>query len=161
MMYKSGTIILIATDSKFFEILDSHLNSKYNIIPLDNFDSLDLLSPNWNIKLFLINTDRPWIGLQNILDKIKSSEHFMNIPAIGLSLKKHYHDIDEKVKYMFEDILLMPCGAEDLLTRVDVWIKTYNVVCSDEIKPITFHVEMSNESSINPKSLENSENLSN
>ncbi|MHA1795701.1 MAG: hypothetical protein ACTSUK_06280, partial [Promethearchaeota archaeon] len=99
MMYKSGTIILIATDSKFFEILDSHLNSKYNIIPLDNFDSLDLLSPNWNIKLFLINTDRPWIGLQNILDKIKSSEHFMNIPAIGLSLKKHYHDIDEKVKY--------------------------------------------------------------
>ncbi|WP_457558699.1 hypothetical protein [Candidatus Harpocratesius sp.] len=142
MSCNSGTIILIATDLKFYEILDSHLKFLYNIIPLDNFDDIDVLDPSWNIKLFFLNTDRPWIGLKDILEKIKESEYYMNIPVIGLSLKQHYHEIEEKVKHMFEDILLMPCGSEDLLTRVDIWIKTYNLLCSDEIESRTFQINI-------------------
>lgn len=142
MSCDTGTIILLATDQKFFEILDSHLNSHYNIIPLDNFDSIDILDPSWNIKLFFLNTDRPWLGLNEILDKIKDSEYYQNIPVIGLALKQHYQEIDSQIRHKFEDILLMPCGAEDLLTRVDIWVKTYDVVCNDEPKSQTFHVDL-------------------
>ena len=107
-----GTIILIAVEPKFFEIMDSHLHFKYTIVPLDSFDTIDILHPSMNIKLFIINTDRPWMDLKGILDKLKNSEYYQNIPVIGLSLKQHYQSIQEEVKHQFEDILLMPCGAE-------------------------------------------------
>ncbi|MHA1610759.1 MAG: hypothetical protein ACTSVZ_13305 [Promethearchaeota archaeon] len=137
-----GTIVLIAVDTKFFEILDSHLKFQYTIIPLDNFDSIDILDPSWNIKLFIINTDRPWIGLELILEKLKHSEYYQNIPAIGLSLKQHFKQIENRIRHQFEDILLMPCGAEDLLTRVDIWVKTYELVCQDNPKSQSFQIDL-------------------
>ncbi len=137
-----ATIVLIAVDAKFFEILDSHLRFQYSIIPLDNFDSIDILDPSWNIKLFIINTDRPWIGLELILEKLKHSEYYQNIPAIGLSLKQHFRQIDDRIRHQFEDIMLMPCGAEDLLTRVDIWVKTYELVCQDDPQSKSFQVDL-------------------
>ncbi|MHA1646497.1 MAG: hypothetical protein ACTSVU_00955 [Promethearchaeota archaeon] len=135
------TIVLIAIETKMFEILDNFIGNKYVLYPIDNYDSLDMLDPSLNIKLFLINSDKPWLGIVEIIDSIKNNESYQNVPLIGLSMKKHFPEMPFDERYKFEDIMLMPCSYEDLLTRIEVWVKTYNVMSGDDKKGHTYLVD--------------------
>ena len=136
-----NTIVLIAIEPKMFEILDNFIGSKYILYPIDNYDSLDMLDPSLNIKLFIINSDKPWLGIKNIIDSIKNNDHYQNVPLIALSMEKHFPEMPFDERYKFEDIMLMPCSYEDLLTRIEVWVKTYDVISGDDKKGHTYLVD--------------------
>ncbi|UYP48692.1 hypothetical protein NEF87_004977 [Candidatus Lokiarchaeum ossiferum] len=124
-------IVLIGLDTKNFELIDSFIGSKYLLYPVDQVDSMELIGFPQNVILFMVDTDNPLIRRDLIIEKIKTTEFFENIPIIGLSLKQHYAEMTKDDKWNFNDILLMPCGTEDMLTRIDIWIKTYETICNE------------------------------
>ena len=136
-------IVLVGLDTKIFELINSFIGKNYLLFPVDQIDSLDLIGFPQNVILFMVDTDNPRIKRNLIIQKIKMSEFFENIPIIGLSLKQHYAEMAKDDKWKFNDILLMPCNTEDLLTRIDIWIKTYVSICDDEPKSHSFSLESS------------------
>lgn len=134
-------IVLVGLDTKTFELIDSFIGKKYLLYPVDQMDSMDLIGFPQNVILFMVDTDNPLIKRALIIEKIKTTEFFENIPIIGLSLKQHYAEMTKDDKWNFNDILLMPCGTEDMLTRIDIWIKTYETICNEEAVGKTFSLE--------------------
>ena len=122
---KKHTIVCIALDQKWLQIITTYLSSKYHFIAVNHDFDISKLNVYSNIHLFIINTDSVQINLPHLLDQIKSNENLRNIPKIGLSLKQHHQSMPNEIRSRFEDFLLMPAGHEDMLTRVDVWIATY------------------------------------
>ncbi len=136
-------IVLVGLDTKTFQVIDIYIGKRYFLYPVDQIDSLDLIGFPQNVILFMVDTDNPRIKRNLIIQKIKETELFENIPIIGLSLKQHYAEMTKDDKWNFNDILLMPCGTEDLLTRIDIWIKTYETLCDDDTEMKSFSVESS------------------
>lgn len=138
---KKPVIILVGIETKIYEYLDTFIGAQYLLFPVDQVDQFENIAENMDIRLFLIDTDKPWLGIKEILEKIKSSSIFQNIPVIGLALKKHFKEMEIHEKHLYEDFLLIPCSNEDLLTRIEVWTRTYGVMCKDEIQKKTFSLD--------------------
>jgi hypothetical protein len=136
-----STIVLIAVEADMYEYLDEFVGKKYKLFAVDKIDDFKILSTLINIHLFMIGTDKPWLGTQDLIKRIKESPFFQNIPIIGLALKKHYAKMTPTERYKLEDILLLPCGGEDLLTRIEVWTRTYDIMCQNSNKTATYSLD--------------------
>ncbi len=125
-------IVLVGVETKTFDLIESYIGHEYEVFPIDSLNNLDAIESGANIILFMVNSDNVRSETKKIIEKIHSHENLQNIPMIGLSLKKHYPEMEIKERYGYEDILLMPCGTDDLLTRINIWAKTYERLCKDE-----------------------------
>ena len=65
----------------------------------------------------------------------------MNTPFIGLSLKRHYTEMSEEERFEFQDILLLPARTEDILTRIDIWVKTSEIIMDDATSSKTYALD--------------------
>ena len=133
-----STIVLIAIEADMYEYLDEFVGKKYRLFAVDKIDDFNILEPLKNVHLFMINTDRPWLGTNQLIKRIKDTPIVQNIPIIGLSLKKHFAKMPPEERYLLEDILLVPCGKEDLLTRIEVWTRTYDIMCKNSNQTATY-----------------------
>ncbi len=123
------TIVLIGLDEKMIQILGEYIGNRYRLLAVNKEFSIDRLdSYKDSINLFLIDTDQPFISIEGLMERLNSSADYQSIPKIGLALKKHFASMGSGEKRMFDDILLMPCGNEDLLTRIDIWQKTFEII---------------------------------
>lgn len=126
------TIVLVAVEPKIYKYLDNFIGRRYQLFPVDHVDDYSTLKDKINICLFLLDTDKTWLGTREIMTKIKNSPSFHNIPVIGLALKQHFSEMPAEEKHKYEDFLLIPCSNEDLLTRIEVWTRTYDIMCEEK-----------------------------
>jgi hypothetical protein len=49
--------------------------------------------------------------------------------------------MDPEIKKNFEDIILTPASNEDILTRVEVWICTYQTLCDPDAENKSFMLD--------------------
>ena len=138
---KKPMIVLVGIETKIFKYLDQFIGKKFQLFPVDHVDDYNSLDASMNIRLFLLDVDKEWLGTHEIMHKIKSNSMFHNIPVIGLALKKHFSKLPLDEKHLYEDFLLLPCGNEDLLTRIEVWTKTYGIMCEDRTVQKTFSLD--------------------
>ena len=138
---KKPTIVLVGVEPKIYEYLDTFIGNKFQLFPVDRVDIYDTLAAEMDIRLFLLDTDKKWLGTKEIMSKIKSNSDFHNIPVIGLALKKHFSEMEIHEKHLYEDFLLIPCSNEDLLTRIEVWTRTYGIMCEDKVAKKTFSLD--------------------
>ena len=134
-------IALVGIETDLYKKLDEHIGRRYNLLPIEHLDSLDLIGFPDDILLFIIDTDNPRIDREDILENIKETSYCENIPIIGLALKRHFGNMPSEERWNYEDILLMPCNTEDLLTRIDIWIKTYQIMCSEDTRAKSYSVD--------------------
>ncbi len=123
------TIVLVAIESKIYDYLNQFIGTEYQLFPVDHVDDFSSLAINMDICLFLLDTDKTWLGTKEIMQEIKSNPNFHNIPVIGLALKQHFSKMSLEEKHHYEDFLLIPCSNEDMLTRIEVWTRTYKIMC--------------------------------
>ena len=107
------------------DILSIFLANDFRFVAINHEFSTSQLPYYEYIKLFIIDVDQPFINVEKVLNDLDSDPNYRNIPRIGLSLKKHHASLPPKIRKKFQDFVLMPCGNEDLLTRIEVWIKTF------------------------------------
>ena len=142
MTYRKPTIVLIGLNEKMITLLTTYLSDKYHFLAIHNQFSLKKLKNYKKIQLFIMDVDQVYVKIDEVIGKLKEHEKYKVVPKIGLSLKKHHKTMDPEIRNKFDDFILMPCGNEDLLTRIDVWIKTYqNVIKPLELEPKTFSVD--------------------
>ena len=106
------------------DILQVYLQGKYHIIRIQQDISLKYIKMYENVMLLIINSDQPWIRNSNLVKKIQQENLFQNVPIIGLCLKKYFKNMKNSERYLYDDILLLPCNNEDILTRIEVWTNT-------------------------------------
>jgi hypothetical protein len=94
-----------------------------------------------NVILLLINSDQPWIRNSNLIKKIQQENIFQNVPIIGLCLKRYFKNMTKSERYLYDDILLLPCNNEDFLTRIEVWTNTAKFLKNYEEKSKTFSID--------------------
>jgi hypothetical protein len=132
------TIVLIGLDEPTIQVIAGFLGLKYQFVAINHKFIISKLSSYDNIILFIINTDQPNINITDLIPKLKIDQSYQNIPIIGLALKQHFINFPSEERKYFEDLLLMPCGNEDLLTRIEIWSRTYELMFSDEINAKTY-----------------------
>lgn len=117
-------IITFGMETSLDDILQVYLQGKYHIIRIQQDISLKYIKMYENVMLLIINSDQPWIRNSNLVKKIQQENLFQNVPIIGLCLKKYFKNMENSERYLYDDILLLPCNNEDILTRIEVWTKT-------------------------------------
>ena len=132
-------IVLAGLETPIYDLLELYIGDKYLLFPVDFIASLDFLR-NHNVILFIINSDRKKFS-RDVIQKIKENENFMNTPFIGLSLKRHYTEMSEEERFEFQDILLLPARTEDILTRIDIWVKTSEIIMDDATSSKTYALD--------------------
>jgi len=131
-------IIAIGLNEEQISGIREFISDKYTIkVYGDDFD-IDGIMDRDDVYLFLVNTDKPWTGIIESVKKLKKNFKFQNVPVVGLALKKHIDKMDEQTKLLFEDIILTPCSYEDLLNRIEIWVKTYEIISNRDIKACAF-----------------------
>ena len=134
-------IILLGVENTLIQIIAAYLGDKYRFIAINrNFDIKHLHTYS-NIILFIIDTDSVYLDLDTLVKEIKSSADYQNIPTIGLSLKQHFAKMEPRFRNLFEDFLLKPMGNEDLLTRIEIWVRTFEIVNSEEAQTKTYSLD--------------------
>ena len=128
MNFHQPTIVLIGLDQKMISIITAYLANKYHFLAINHDFSIKQIKHYTKIQLFIIDVDQVFVKVDDVVEKINADPELKDIPKIGLSLKAHHSIMNEKRRKSFEDFILMPCGNEDLLTRIDVWIKTYQTL---------------------------------
>ena len=122
-------------------ILQVYLQDKYHLIRIQKKISLQYIKKYENVMLLIINSDQPWIRNSNLLKKIHQDNLFQNVPIIGLCLKKYYKKMENSEKFLYDDILLLPCNNEDILTRIEVWTNTAEFLMNYEEGSKTFSLD--------------------
>jgi response regulator RpfG family c-di-GMP phosphodiesterase len=125
MSVKFGaTIVLIGVTPIFRNDLFLHLGDKYNFLELQTKFSIKALELFTHIELFFFDIDQPQIKLDAFYSEIKAHNKYQVIPIIGLASKKYFKDLGQDLRGKFDDIILLPTSMEDVLTRIDLWLKT-------------------------------------
>ena len=132
-------IVLCGLETPIYDLLELYIGEKYLLFPVDFIASLDFLG-NHNVLLFIINSDKRHFS-KEVIQKIRESETFVNVPFIGLSLKRHFTEMSEQERFEFQDILLLPARTEDILTRIDIWVKTSEIIMDDATPSKTFALD--------------------
>ncbi len=134
-------IITFGIETSLDNILQVYLQDKYHLIRIKKEISFQYLKMYENVVLLIINSDQPWIRNSNLVKKIQQENFFSNIPIIGLCLKKYFKEMENSERYLYDDILLLPCNNEDFLTRIDVWINTAEFLINYEQESKTFSLD--------------------
>ena len=137
----SPIIITFGMESSLTDILQLYLQNKYHLIRIQKEISLQYIRMYENVMLILINSDQPWIRNSNLIKKIQNENIFQDVPIIGLCLKKYFKNMDKSERYLYDDILLLPCNNEDFLTRIEVWTNTAEFLMNYENEPKTFSID--------------------
>ncbi|MCP4764037.1 MAG: hypothetical protein GY870_19850 [archaeon] len=124
-------IVIIGLNEKTIQILGSYIAKKYYLLVFNHNFSIQRLESFKDITLFLVNTDCFWIKIPEILNTLQENETYQNIPTIGLALKRHFSKMPQEERILYEDIVAMPCSTEDLLSRIDVWVRTHELIKED------------------------------
>ena len=123
------------------DILQVYLQDKYQLIRIQQDISLQYIQMYENVMLLIINSDQPWVRNSNLVKKIQQENLFQNVPIIGLCLKKYFKDMKNTERYLYDDILLLPCNNEDFLTRIEVWTNTAEFLMNYEEESKTFSLD--------------------
>lgn len=123
------------------DILQVYLQNKYHLIRIQKDISFQYIKMYENVMLLIINSDQPWIRNSNLVKKIQQENIFPNVPTIGVSLKKFFKNMKNSERYLYDDILLLPCNNEDFLTRIEVWTNTAEFLKNYEDKSKTFSLD--------------------
>ena len=123
------------------DILQVYLQDKYQLIRIQQDISLQYIQMYENVMLLIINSDQPWVRNSNLVKKIQQENLFQNVPIIGLCLKKYFKDMKNSERYLYDDILLLPCNNEDILTRIEVWTNTAEFLMNYEEESKTFSLD--------------------
>ena len=134
-------IITFGMETPLDDILQVYLQNKYHLIRIQQDISLQFIKMYKNVILLLINSDQPWIRNSNLIKKIQQENIFQNVPIIGLCLKKYFKNMVNSERYLYDDILLLPCNNEDLLTRIEVWTTTAKFLKNYKEKSKTFSID--------------------
>ena len=134
-------IITFGIETSLDNILKVYLQDKYHIIRIQKKISLQYIKMYENVILLIINSDQPWIRNSNLLKKIHQDNLFQNVPIIGLCLKKYFKNMKNPERYLYDDILLLPCSNEDILTRIEVWTNTAEFLMNYEEESKTFSLD--------------------
>ena len=134
-------IITFGLETSLDGILQVYLQKKYHIIRIQKDISLQYIKMYENVILLIINSDQPWIRNSNLLKKIHQDDLFQNVPIIGLCLKKYYKSMENSEKFLYDDILLLPCNNEDILTRIEVWTNTAEFLKNYKEESKTFSLD--------------------
>jgi len=134
-------IITFGIETSLDDILQVYLQSKYQIIRIQKDISLQYIKMYENVMLLIINSDQPWIRNSNLIKKIHQGNLFQNVPIIGLCLKKYFKNMKNSERYLYDDILLLPCNNEDILTRIEVWTNTAEFLQNYENVSKTFSID--------------------
>jgi hypothetical protein len=135
---KISNICLIGVNPDLIQILAAYVGHKYRIIAINRQFDIRQLDVYDNILLFIYNSDQFDIDALEFLTKIRENLKYREIPIIALALKLHFYKTPLEIRNQFEDIILLPTSNEDILTRVEVWICTYNMMTNQDISSKTF-----------------------
>jgi response regulator RpfG family c-di-GMP phosphodiesterase len=140
-MMSPQEIVLIGVENNLIQVIAAYIGDKYRFIAINrNFDVTQLQTYS-NIILFIVDTDCVYLDVEELINQIKSKTEYQNIPAIGLSFKQHFAQMSASFRNKFEDFLLKPMGNEDLLTRIEVWVRTFEIVNSEEVQAKTYSLD--------------------
>ncbi|QEE17006.1 hypothetical protein DSAG12_02838 [Promethearchaeum syntrophicum] len=134
-------IITFGVESSLNDILQLYLQKKYHLIRIQQEISLQYIRMYENVMLIIINSDQPWIRNSKLIKKIHNENIFQEVPIIGLCLKKYFKNMDNSERYLYDDILLLPCNNEDILTRIEVWTNTAEFLMNYEKESKTFSID--------------------
>ena len=134
-------IITFGMETSLDDILQVYLQGKYHLIRIQKDISLQYIKMYENVMLLIINSDQPWVRNSNLVKKIQQQNLFQNVPIIGLCLKKYFKNMENSERYLYDDILLLPCNNEDFLTRIEVWTNTAEFLMSYEEDSKTFSID--------------------
>ncbi len=134
-------IITFGIETSLNDILQVYLQNKYHIIRIQQEISFQYIKLYKNVMLLIINSDQPWIRNSKLVKKIQQENLFSNVPIIGLCLKKYFKNMKNSERYLYDDILLLPCNNEDFLTRIDVWTNTADFLKNYEEESKTFSLD--------------------
>ncbi|MHA1561473.1 MAG: hypothetical protein ACTSPA_05045, partial [Promethearchaeota archaeon] len=134
-------IITFGMETSLDDILQVYLQDKYHLIRIQKDISLQYIKMYENVMLLIINSDSPWIRNSKLVKKIHKENLFQNVPIIGLCLKKYFKNMENSERYLYDDILLLPCNNEDILTRIEVWTNTAEFLMNYEDESKTFSID--------------------
>ncbi|MHA1560705.1 MAG: hypothetical protein ACTSPA_01145 [Promethearchaeota archaeon] len=134
-------IITFGMETSLDDILQVYLQSKYQIIRIQQDISLKYIKMYENVMLLIINSDNPYVRNSNLAKKIQQENLFSNVPMIGLCLKKYFKNMENSERYLYDDILLLPCNNEDFLTRIEVWTNTAEFLKNYDDNSKTFSID--------------------
>jgi len=134
-------IITFGIETSLDDILQVYLQKKYHLIRIQKDISLQYIKMYENVMLLIINSDQPWVINSNLVKKIHHENLFLNVPIIGLCLKKYFKNMENSERYLYDDILLLPCNNEDILTRIEVWTNTAEFLQNYEYESKTFSID--------------------
>ena len=124
------TLLLVGVTPSLAQVLGAYIGNKFRIIAINREFSLEELESYSNLQLILIDTDQFQVKIPELMKTLRMDSKYRDIPTIGLALRQHFAKMSPELKVQFEDIILMPCSNEDLLTRIDVWIMTFRTIQS-------------------------------
>jgi hypothetical protein len=135
-MDSNGTIIFIGATKELMQIIDAYLRGKHSFVNFEKHFQIDSLQSWSDIVLFVMNIDQPWISIDESVRLLKLHPLYENIPVLGMALKQHIGKLGACDRYAFEDIILMPNSWEDMLTRIEVWVKTYQSIKESPVSKV-------------------------
>ena len=128
MMHKSAlipSIVLVGLTPDLRNNIVLHLGKSCNIVEIQHRFSIQAFSVIPNLNLILFDIDQMNIKIEDLIEPVKAHDVYCKIPVIALAMKRHYDDFSMNLKKKFDDIILLPTNMEEMLTRIDVWIQTY------------------------------------
>ncbi len=134
-------IITFGMETTLNDILQVYLQNKYLLIRIQQEISFQYIKMYKNVMLLIINSDAPWIRSSKLIHKIQQENLFQNVPIIGLCLKKYFKNMENSERYLYDDILLLPCNNEDILTRIEVWTNTAEFLMNYKEESKTFSLD--------------------
>ncbi len=125
------TLLLVGVNPTLAQVLGAYIGNKFRIIAINREFTLEELDSYTNLQLIIIDTDQFHVKIPELMKMIRSDSKYRDIPTLGLALRNHFAKMPQDLRIQFEDIILIPCSNEDLLTRIDVWILTFRTVRSN------------------------------
>jgi PleD family two-component response regulator len=122
------TILVIGLEGDNINILASFLEMAFNFHFLKKNESLDSIPSMESVSVILINLDNPMFKSLSLLTEFNKHEIFQNVPKLGFTHRKFATEMKPEIKMQCDDIILVPYNCEDLMQRIDVWIKTFEVI---------------------------------
>lgn len=122
------TIVVIGLEGDNINILASFLEGAFNFHFMQKNESLDSIPIMDSVSVILLNLDNPQFKSLPLLNELNKHPYYQNVPKLGFTYRKFANQMKPELKMQCDDIILVPYNCEDLMQRIDVWIKTFEVV---------------------------------
>jgi len=127
-------IVCIGISEDILRVISSYFGKYSNFLLINHKFNINQLDSCENISIFVINMNIEWENIFLVINSLKNDLKYKNIPMIGFCNKKFEKEIPTELQLKFEDIILIPTKIEEILTRLEVWVKTSELINREEIK---------------------------